>query len=409
MTRPASSSIVERHQARRLTVGYVLPWTVVGGGELATLRLALAMAGGSAAGGATASVDPVAYCASGNAAVRRLFEEASIPTRTYVPGEFSYRHPLPFITASVRLARQFRRDGLDLVHCADLMGVYHAGAAATLAQVPLVCHIRSQFPDALTRRRKVPICAVDHFAFVSRATWQHFDRLWPVAEARGSVIYDWPPPVASGSAGAAPAQTRASLGVPGRARLITMVARLAPPKDFDTLLAAMSSLSTSHPDAHLLLVGSAPDTSAGRHTTAHLQARVAAAPLAGRVTWAGFRSDVPSILAASDVVALVSTGEGMPLVLLEAMAHARPVVATDVGGIAELVVHGATGLLHRQGDVRGLAGHLTRLLDHPDWAASLGASGRERVTGEFTAARAVAAVRAVYDRLTRRRAAVAAS
>jgi len=53
--------------------------------------------------------------------------------------------------------------------------------------------------------------------------------------------------------------------------------------------------------------------------------------------WAGFRADVPHVLAASDIVTLVSTGEGVPLVLLEAMAHGKPVVATEVGGIAELV------------------------------------------------------------------------
>jgi len=124
--------------------------------------------------------------------------------------------------------------------------------------------------------------------------------------------------------------------------------------------------------------------------------------------WAGFRADVPHVLAASDIVTLVSTGEGVPLVLLEAMAHGKPVVATEVGGIAELVQRERTGLLHRPRDPVDLANCFTRLLDQPEWAAALGAAGRRHVEREFTMARAVAAVTAMYDRLTRPRLAVAA-
>jgi len=264
MTRLAPSPAYGRDLVRHLRVGFVLPWDVVGGGELATLRLAAAVAAHSAAGGCHGTViEPIAYCAGGRDVVSQLFDRASIRTRTYQPGEFSYRSPLPFLRATVRLAQRFRADRLAVVHGSDLMSAYHAGAAARLAHVPLVCHIRSQFPDPPTRRRKVPIRAIDHFAFVSRATWQHFNTIWPVSDSRGTVIYDWAPPVEATPGLAARARIRASLGVPLGAAVITMVARLAPPKDFDTLLAAMTRLVASHADTHLLLVGDAPDSPEG--------------------------------------------------------------------------------------------------------------------------------------------------
>lgn len=370
------------------------------------MRMARALETSARDNGSHAPVEVVAYCAGGPSAVTRLFAASSIATRGFAPAEFSYRHPFAYATASRRLAEQFRADRLDLVHGSDLTAAYQAGAAARLASVPFVCHVRSQFPDRMTRRRKQPMRFIDHFVFVSNATWRHFDHLWTAPAERASVVYDWAPVPDNAPSGAA--FVRCALSIPLTATVITMVARIAPQKDVATLLAAFAQVHAARPDAHLLLVGDSDPTPAGQAFATACQALVPPA-LRPHVTWAGFRSDVASVLAASDVVTLVSHGEGVPLVLLEAMSLQRPVVATAIGGIPELVTHGATGLLHRPGDAAHLASLLLHLLNDGAHAAALGRAGQKEVEHRFTRDRAVRTLTGLYERLLGRRSTASAA
>src|SRR5213078_762420 len=105
---------------------------------------------------------------------------------------------------------------------------------------------------------------------------------------------------------------------------------------------------------------------------------------AGRVLFTGYREDAPALIARFDVLALPSTIEGLPLVILEAMARGRPVVATPVGGTPELVVDGETGLLVPPRDPAALAAALQRVLEDRDLADRLGEAGRRRVSERFT-------------------------
>ena len=101
------------------------------------------------------------------------------------------------------------------------------------------------------------------------------------------------------------------------------------------------------------------------------------------VRLAGERDDVGELLAAADLFVLSSRSEGLPLSILEAMAAGLPVVASDVGGVPELVVDGETGLLVPPGDPHALAAAIDRLLDDPDLRRRLGAAGRLRVSEQF--------------------------
>jgi glycosyltransferase involved in cell wall biosynthesis len=102
--------------------------------------------------------------------------------------------------------------------------------------------------------------------------------------------------------------------------------------------------------------------------------------------FAGYRDDVAALLAGCDVFCLPSLAEGLPLVVLEAMLQARPVVATPVGGTAELVVDGETGVLVPPGDAGALAHALSDLLADPARARRMGDAGRARVLAEFSEA-----------------------
>jgi glycosyltransferase involved in cell wall biosynthesis len=121
--------------------------------------------------------------------------------------------------------------------------------------------------------------------------------------------------------------------------------------------------------------------------------------LDGRVILTGFRNDVPELLRTMDVVVLTSLWEGLPLTLLEAMAAAKPVVATRVQGTAEVVVHGDTGILVAPEDSAQLAAAVVELVRNPAKRQRMGLQGRARVEREFSVDRMVSATVDVYKSL----------
>ncbi len=111
------------------------------------------------------------------------------------------------------------------------------------------------------------------------------------------------------------------------------------------------------------------------------------------------RSDIPDVLRGSEMVVLPSIyGENLPTVLMEAGGCARPVIASDVGGIGDIVADGETGLLVPPGEEQRLAGAITRLLDEPQFATQLGLAGRQRMERLFEARIWAANLRSVYER-----------
>jgi glycosyltransferase involved in cell wall biosynthesis len=121
--------------------------------------------------------------------------------------------------------------------------------------------------------------------------------------------------------------------------------------------------------------------------------------LADRVQFLGWRPDVADVLQAADVVTLPSRAEGLPLAVLEAMACARPVVATPVGGVPDAVVDEQTGLLIPPDDPDRLAAAILRLLRDRSLARRMGAAGRRRVEESFSLDSFASGVAAVYREL----------
>jgi glycosyltransferase involved in cell wall biosynthesis len=155
---------------------------------------------------------------------------------------------------------------------------------------------------------------------------------------------------------------------------IVSVGRLKYPKDFATFVAALERLEVG--SFRALVIGDGPDREA-------LSAELARTGLGEIVELAGERGDVPDLLAASDIFVLSSRSEGLPVSILEAMAAGLPVVASAVGGVAELVEDGETGLLVPAGDADALAVALRRLVVDPELRQGLGAAGRRRAEAHF--------------------------
>ena len=168
------------------------------------------------------------------------------------------------------------------------------------------------------------------------------------------------------------------------------VARLDEQKDHRTLFAAMERMRTGR-RFHVVLMGRGPLED---------ELRGAAPVLAhAGVTLAGFVADPGGAFDAADVVVLSSTWEGFGLVLAEAGLHGRPVVATEVGGIPEVVKDGVNGLLVPPRDPDALAAALDRLLDDEALARRMGEAGRERARERFSVRVYVDKVEALYERL----------
>ena len=175
---------------------------------------------------------------------------------------------------------------------------------------------------------------------------------------------------------------------PGRSPVrLVMVARYGAQKDHPTLLRALASLREHAWE--LDLIGAGP-------LMGETEALSRELGLDGRVHFLGQRNDVDQRLAAAQVALLVTNWEGFPLSILEAMRAGLPVVATDVGGVAESVRDGESGYLVPRADVRQLRDRIERLLTDPGLRANLGASGRERFVRDFTLDVSVARTLAVY-------------
>jgi glycosyltransferase involved in cell wall biosynthesis len=173
---------------------------------------------------------------------------------------------------------------------------------------------------------------------------------------------------------------------------IGVVGHLSPVKGHADFLDAAAAVAKSHPRARFFVVGDGA-------LRASLEARAASLGLAEHVVFTGVRQDIPRVLAALDVVVLSSHTEGLSNALLEAMAMARPIVATAVGGNPDVLRDGVTGRLVPARNPQALAAALAQLLDDPAAADTLGRAAREDVAARFSLQRMVARYESLYREL----------
>jgi glycosyltransferase involved in cell wall biosynthesis len=195
-----------------------------------------------------------------------------------------------------------------------------------------------------------------------------------------------PPPPPSG------ADVRAELGIPAGAPVIGTVSVLRPQKALDVFIRASAELLHDDPDLRVLLAGDGP-------LKGELAELVHGLGVQDRLLMLGYRSDSPDVMAALDVAVSSSAFEGSPLAVMEYMESARPIVATRVGGVPDLIEDGVHGLLVEPGDVTGLAAAIRRMLADREAARRMGEAARERRRREFTVELMVRRLEALYGRL----------
>jgi glycosyltransferase involved in cell wall biosynthesis len=191
-------------------------------------------------------------------------------------------------------------------------------------------------------------------------------------------------------------ELRKSLGIESDSLILGNIGRLTEQKGQDVLLQAARLLVHGGKNLKVVIVGGGPR----RQELDNLAEKLG---LHGSVLFLGPRSDIPQLLSLFDIFVLPSRWEGFPNVVLEAMAMAKAVVATDVAGVSELVEHEVTGLLVKSGDPHHLAQAIRRLMDAPALAAQMGVAGRQRVERHFSVEGMVAETTNLYDDLLRQK------
>jgi glycosyltransferase involved in cell wall biosynthesis len=298
------------------------------------------------------------------------------------------------VRGAFRLWREVGRRRPDLVHAwlfqANLLG----RLAAAPRSIPNISSIRTLEKE---RTWQLPLDAVTHpladrYLAVSGAA-ARFTAEHGVPAGKIRVVPNGLEPEAFEAPPEAD-RFRARHGIPQEAFLVVCAGRLRWEKGQSVLLEAITE-ATGGRDTRLLLAGTGPDEE-------RLRQRALDLGLEDKVVFAGLIEDMRPAYRCADVLALPSLWEGMPNAVLEAMAQSTPAVASEVGGVPEVVADRETGLLVPPGDAQALAGALVRLREDDQGRRSMGEAALERARTVFPIRRTLEATAALYDELLAR-------
>lgn len=292
-------------------------------------------------------------------------------------------------TAFLRYIRLLRSEKFDVVHAHGQDAAILGAAARALVRIPLVLtrHVLDE-PGTVWRERLRARWALaaarraDAVIAVSSASADHLSRSAAIPRSTIAVVpngidvarFD------CSDLSRRRSELRRRIGIAPTDRVVLVIAALRRGKGHEVLIEAWPDLHRRVQDLRVVFVG-------GGERQAELEARCRRVGAA--VMFLGWRDDIAELLTASDVVVLPSFSEAYPTVLMEAAAAGRPIVATRVGGVAEIVDHERTGLLVAPGDASALADSVCVILGSSRRARSFGRAGRERARTDFSLERQV--------------------
>jgi glycosyltransferase involved in cell wall biosynthesis len=312
--------------------------------------------------------------------------------------------PLSDARSVMALHRTFRQLRPDVVHTHTSKAGFLGRLAARLAGVPTVFHTMHEPPHNAASGAALRLAYIwlerlaarwaDHIITVSYANEREIQRTRLVEMAKLTVIREGLDLSRYPRATDARAAVR-SLGLPDDALVVGTVGRLETAKGHRYLIEAVPQVLAQVPRARFVFVGSGV-----LHDALRQQVRVAG--LSEHILFTGFRDDMLELMQGFDLFVLPSLWEGLGIVLLEAMAYSRAVVASAVGGVQDVVVPPETGLLVPPRQPAALAAAMVRLLQNHELRAAMGAAGYQRLTQEFRDDLANERMMALYRKYVRR-------
>ena len=320
------------------------------------------------------------------------------PSATGLKRLFYSPYQFPFLLRSAAALRDvIRRYHVDLVHTQTSV-VFDGALAAAWAHVPHVWHLHEALESGKEWRfllgAKLARNLISHFSDRIISTSEAIRRLYlDTTQDKGKllVIYNGTD-LSLHDTGASDVPFRRKLGIPSEVKLIGMIAQMAPRKRQEDFLRAAVIVQQSVPNSFFLLVGGDLDTSYARS----IQKLSQDLGVSERTVWLGFYHPISEVFKALNLLVLPSVQESTPLVIIEAMAACRPVVATAVDGVPELIVDGVTGFLVPPKSPPDLAQAIIRILQDPQLAEAMGLAGRQRAERYFSLDRYVDNIERVY-------------
>ena len=350
-------------------------------------RLLATLAKAGPAAGLQLEVASLAPYTDDRTAMLPVLRDSGVPISFLSVPRLAHPAAVPRISAAIR------RSGCDIVHAHLGYSATLVPPAARLAARPAVCSFhtlpeRHTTREVVKERLAVAVASRSHgLIFVSRAAMRAFAAHYPVNARTWTVL---PNGIDLTEFRPMPATLPPELGIPPGAPVAALVAAMRGRKGHALALAAWPSVLERVPQARLLFVGNGPEEAA-------LRAQAHTLDLDERVIFAGASEQVPRLLAASSIGLLPSETEALPTTLIEAAACGRPVVATTVGGVAEIVADGESGLLVPSGDRARLADAVVRLLADPVRCAAMGAAARRIAEQRFDMYRWADRLASIYE------------
>lgn len=316
-------------------------------------------------------------------------------------------NPLRDIVMIAQLYRLFRQERPDVVHTHTAKAGTVGRIAAWLAGVPVVVHtfhghvLHSYFSPRKER----------FFRWVEQTLARITTQILAVSEScRQDLIHyriSTPEHIRMVPLGLElerfrnqDEQVRRSLreewNLPPDAFAVGIIARMVPIKRHEDLLHALPAVLAKHPNTYFLIIGDGERRN-------ELEALARERQVEHRVIFTGFRDDQPQVLQALDLVTLTSANEGLPVAIIEALSAGKPVVATRVGGVPELVEDGVSGYLAEPKDPESIAAALLKALDDPEKTRQMGQAAQEKTLQRYSIKRLVGDLETLYDELLARR------
>jgi glycosyltransferase involved in cell wall biosynthesis len=300
--------------------------------------------------------------------------------------------------AALQLARFLRKKRIQIVHSHMFQSSMLASPIAKLCGVRVVIetpHIREHWRRGWLKRRffvdRLVARTVDHYVAVSGANAEYLAQIKGLPARKIGIIRSASDVSSFDPGRIAPSGLRESLAFGSHDPVLVVVGRLEPQKGHEVLLKAMPAVVREIPQVRLVCLSEG-------QLRSDLERQVVALGLTNNVRFVGYQPDIRDWLALSDLTVLPSFFEGLPLTVIESLAAGRPVIASAVDGVPEVVSHGENGLLVPAGNSEKLAEAICLLLKDPQLRQAMARKGREKVLQEFGVERLIRETHHLYLR-----------